>query len=354
VGPALAIAIEGHAATGVLSRQLGRPETVLAADPDLIVRFGEEPPADDLRLLGGDAGFDEEKFLVLGRRAGGARAAAIRLGEPLELTSFSKARALPLLVPLLDLAALRKGILPVHGAVFSFEQHGIAVLGWPHSGKTSALLAFLARGASLVADDRAYVSLVPPHVAGLRAPIELRGHHLPALSRLSHPPALGTRAKLRLNLEATRLQARAAQRASPNTLSRVARRTAGFLADASVATVAPERLFDDERGTDIERLDVVFLIVRKLRGPTEVERLSAEAACERLVALAQHDRSTLRELIQKYRFAFPDRSERLLEELEGVEARQLELLARNVPAFLVSHTAGSAPDLFDAMVRAWR
>ena len=355
VGPALAIAVEGHAATtAVLSRQLGRPETALTSDPDLIVRFGAEPPADDLRLLGSDAGFEDERFLVLGRRAGGARASAIRLGEPIELTSSSGARALPLLVPLLDLAALRKGVLPVHGAVFSFEQHGIAVLGWPHSGKTSALLAFLACGASLVADDRAYVSLEPPHVAGLRTPIELRGHHLLALSRLSHPPPLRTRAKLRLNLGAARLHARAARRASPTPLSRLAHRTAGFLADASIATVAPEQLIEDERGADIERLDAVFLMVRQLRGPTEVERLSVDAARERLLALARHDRSTLRDLTQRYRFAFPERSDRLLDELEDVEARQIELLARNVPAFLVSHTGGSAPGLFEAMVRTWR
>lgn len=356
VGPALAIAVEGNASTpGVLSRHLGLPETDVPSDPDLIVRFvGSDPPAGDLRLLGDDAGFDEERFLVLGRQAGGARASAIGLGEPLELTSPSAARALPLLVPLLDLAALRKGVLPVHGAVFSFEQRGIAVLGWPHAGKTSALLAFLARGASVVADDRAYVTLEPPHVAGLRAPIELRGHHLPALSRLSRPPALRTRAQLRLNLEAARLHARAVERPSPTRLSRLARRAAGFVADASVATVAPERLFEDEGSADIERLDAVFLMLRQLRGPTRVERLTVDAAGERLLSLARHDRSTLRDLTQKYRFAFPGRSDRLLDELEGVEARQIALLAGNVPAFLVSHTADSAPDLFDAMARTWR
>ena len=95
-------------------------------------------------------------------------------------------------------------------------------------------------------------------------------------------------------------------------------------------------------------------MVRQLRGAVRVERLPLASAHERVLALAQHDRAQLRELVQKYRFAFPGASDQL-GELEGIEGRGIETLARDTPVFLVSHPPASrAEDLFDAMAEHCR
>jgi hypothetical protein len=350
VGPALAISVAASTSEAAdLSGRLGLPETEPPSDPDLVVTFADEELAlEDVQLLGDDSGFDGERFLILGRLAGGARAGAVRLGEPIELVSSHRARSLPLLVPLLDLAALRKSVLPLHAAVFSFEERGIAVLGWPHAGKTSALLAFLGRGARLVADDRAYVSFDPPHVAGLRGGIELRGHHLEALSNLPHPPGAAVRVRLRLSLGADRLQARAARQSPSGPLSRLGARAAAAVAAATAAEVLPQGVVGDE-GVDVERIDTVFLMMRQLRGAISVESLSGVSARERLLALARHDRAQLRELVQKYRFAFPGTADQL-DRIESIEALRIETLARDTPVFAVSHPPASRPEeLFGAM-----
>jgi hypothetical protein len=356
VGPALAIGVAGSTSDAAdLSRRLGLPETEPPSDPDLVVTFvDEELAVEDLQLLGDDSGFDGERFLVLGRLAGGARANAVHLGEPLELVSSGRARSLPLLLPLLDLAALRKSVLPLHAAVFSFEGRGIAVLGWPHGGKTSALLAFLARGARLVADDRAYVSFDPPHVAGLRGGIELRGHHLEALSSLPHPPGAPVRVRLRLSLGADRLQARAARRAPSGRLSRLGARSAAAIAAATATEVSPRDVVGDA-GADVDRIGAAFVMLRQLRGPVRVERLPVASARERLLALAQDDRAQLRELVQKYRFAFPGAASDQLDLVESSEARSIEKLARETAVFAVSHSPASrSEELFEAMAEHCR
>jgi hypothetical protein len=145
-----------------VDRQLGPIRTPLEREPDITIRFVEELPVrGTVRLLGLDeAGYTEDAFLVLrGKHKTRARV-QIRfeqIGGRCEITCESGLKAVPLLIPILNLTALAKGALPLHASAFEYEGTGILTTGWSKGGKTEALLTFMARGARYIGDEWVYL-----------------------------------------------------------------------------------------------------------------------------------------------------------------------------------------------------
>ena len=165
------------AEVAVVDRQLGPIRGTLDRPPDLTLRFVERLDTPGLRYLGQEeAAFTDEAFLLLRTKYGTRARVQIpfeQVGGPCEIVCERGVRSIPLLIPLLNLTALGKGLLPLHAAAFRYRGQGVLVTGWSKGGKTEALLAFIARGAEYIGDEWVYVSSDGDRMFGIPEPIRL-------------------------------------------------------------------------------------------------------------------------------------------------------------------------------------
>jgi hypothetical protein len=325
-------------------RQVGPLEVPVDGDADLVVRFVDHLPAPPgERLLGAwEAAFSEDGFVVL-RSKHKARARVLvplhRAGTPgCELVCERGVPAVPLLVPLLNLAVLARGALPLHACAFrTAEGVGVVTTGWSKGGKTESLLAFCERGATYVGDEWVYLP-GDGTAAGIPEPIRVWDWHLDSL------PGYRRRLRWRNRIRLAALRgATALARATPETprgVSRLADRVAPVLEAQSHVDLFPTALFGPELGPLSTTVDRLFLVVSADRRDVSATSVDPAEVAARMAASLAFERLDLQGWYLRARYAHPEAawSNPLLE--GGAEARERELLERfltGVPAWVVEH-----------------
>jgi hypothetical protein len=325
-------------------RQVGPLQVPAAGEADLVVRFVDRLPAPPgERLLGArEAAFSDEGFVVL-RSKHKARARVLvplhRAGVPgCELVCERGLPAVPLLVPLLNLAVLARGALPLHASSFrTGEGVGVVTTGWSKGGKTEALLAFCERGATYVGDEWVYLA-EDGTAAGIPEPIRVWDWHLDSLPGYRERLPWSSRARLAALGSGIALTRRAP--AEPRGLSRLADRLRPLLEAQAHVDLDPTALFRAELGSLSTAVDRLFLVVSADRDDVAVAAVDPAEVAARMAASLAFERLDLRGWYLRARYAHPeaDWSNPLLE--GGAEARERELLERflaGVPAWVVEH-----------------
>jgi hypothetical protein len=339
----------GDAELRAVDRQLGPLRAPLGRDPDVVVRFVDELPVrGPVRLLDlDDAGFDDDAFLVLRSRhksRARVRIPVEQIGARCEIVAERGVAAVPLLIPIVNYTALAKGALPLHASAFVHEGRGVVVTGWTKGGKTEALLAFAARGARYVGDEWVYLVDEGRRVVGIPEPIRLWSWHLRQLE--------GSRAAV-----PARDRRRLALLRAVESLEPVVRR-GGFRALTRAfplvkrqlhADVEPGRLFPGAVAADTS-FDRLFFAVSHEADHIAVEPVDPADVARRMVFSLQYERLDLTAAYLKFRFAFPDRENPLIEEAERRQRQLLARLVRGKSAFVVRHPYPlRLADLYEAM-----
>lgn len=300
----------GPGDTNRVSRQLGVDPTEPAGEADLTIRFEAhlDVPA-PLRIIGdNEAGFADGAFVVLRRESARAIMPFDGLGGAGTIVA-RRGASVPHLVPILNLTMLGKGILPLHASAFTYGGRGFVAPAWSKGGKTEALLAFMAAGASLIADEWTYIT-PDGRLSGFRGPTRLLAWHLRQLPELRQ--RLGMRRWL--------------------TLAAVDRTLGGGHIDVPQAD-----LFGPERCSHAGRLDEVLLLVRSTAPGISVTRIAGRAVAERMLFAHLHHRLDLIGRYWQFRYAYPDRPLDPLDDLIGRERALLDPLFGGRPAWLVEH-----------------
>jgi hypothetical protein len=328
----------------VVVRQVGPLQVPPEGDADLVVRFVDRLPAPaGERLLGArEAAFSEDGFVVL-RSKHKARARVSvplhRAGMPgCEVVCERGVPAVPLLVPLLNLAVLARGALPLHACAFrTAEGVGVVATGWSKGGKTEALLAFCQQGATYVGDEWVYLP-GDGTAAGIPEPIRVWDWHLDSLP--GYRQRLRWRNRVRLAaLRGATTVARGFP-AEPRRLSRLADRVAPLLEAQAHVDVFPTKLFGVALGPLSTSVDRLFLVMSADRPDVAVTPIEPNEVAARMAASLAFERLDLQGWYLRARYAHPEAawSNPLLE--GGAEARERELLERflaGVPTWVVEH-----------------
>jgi hypothetical protein len=311
-----------------VDRQLGPIRRPLRRDPDIVVRFVDRLDVEGpLRLIGvDDAGFTDDAFLVL-RARHKARARVVipvdRIGRGCEIVCERGLPAVPLLVATLNLTVLARGALPLHASAFLHDGRGIVVTGWSKGGKTEAVLAFVSRGARFVGDEWVYVKPDGATVYGLPEPLRLWDWHLRQLPSLRAQIGRGERARL----AALRGAAAAAR----------GRRLASFVATQRHVDVAPETLFPPETVALAAPFNRLFLLVSRHHRVTAARPVDPREIAARMAFSLQHERAPLTRAYEQFRFAFPGRSNPVLDAACERERALLERVTSGKVAHAVDH-----------------
>lgn len=322
----------------MVRRQLGPLQSALDREPDITVRFVDRATTKPVSYVGlGDTGFNDDGFFVL-KGKGGVPARALlpfaEIGQHPQIVCERAMPAVPHLLAVINLTALVKGVLPLHACAFNAGPTGVLVTGWAKSGKTESLLACIGEGAHYVGDE--WVYLTPDRqMLGLPEPIRLWSWHLAQL-----PTLLKARPRVdRIGLAAWRSAAAMARGAAASHLpaTGVAHRALPVLERQAYLQIPPAELFGADRLALRGSLDSVVLVVSHSSpdiivgpaGPTELSgRMLASLADERAAFMAHY---------RQFRYAFPERSSPVVDDVETTEARLLTELFDGRPAAKVSH-----------------
>jgi hypothetical protein len=336
-----------------VERQVGPIRRALAREPDLTIRWVDRiEAASPLRVLGDyDAAYSNDAFFLLR----GKHKSRLRVQIPFDavggrcqIVCEHGAAAVPLLVPIIHLTMLAKGIVPIHASAFVYQGRGVLAAGWSKGGKTEALLSFLARGAQYVADDWVYISPDGRWLYGIPEPLQLRGWHLDDLP--SFRGRIEWRDRLRLwplDLADRWKDSRLVQ--SP-LIPRLLGRWLHFLGRQAAIKVPPAKLFGSELTPQPAPLDHLFLLGSHDSPEIVVEPVDAAEVARRMVFSVQQERSSLLSYYCKFRFAFPDRPNALLEQSEELQRELLTRVLADKPALAVWHPYPvKIPRLFECM-----
>ena len=182
-------------------RQLGPIERPFDRPPDIEIEYVERiQPDGPLRAIGrDDAAFDRSSLVILRGRFKASVRVAIpfdRVGGPCRIVAERGVGPIPLLVPMVNLTALGRGLLPIHASAFVHDGLGVLVTGWAKGGKSEVLLAFAARGAAYVGDEWVYLADDGSRMVGLPEPIRLWDWQLRAMPEFAARVPRGQRLRL--------------------------------------------------------------------------------------------------------------------------------------------------------------
>lgn len=341
-----------------VARELGPAQEAGTAAPDLTISFVDHlSPSGDLRLLGlNEAAFDEEHFYLLDSQGHRARIDLERLGQQSEIVCEAGMGHVPLLIPTVGLHLLRKGHVMLHASSFVYRGKGILATGWKKGGKTELLLPFMAAGADYIADEWTVIGGMPPRMYGVAAVARIWEWQLRYLPM--YWARIGKRARLRLSL--MRLYRRF-YRALPG-VGHVRRGPFSLLHRLSqeggtsllgVDQISPAALFGNHVHEGGAPLDRIFWAVLGEKGAgISVSPVQPEVIASRMVSSLAYERAALLTAYQQFRFAFPERTNRLIEIAREEELRLLTQAFAGKPAFEVRHPYPvPLPDLYRATAR---
>jgi hypothetical protein len=340
-----------------VTRLLGPIQAPLTGEPDIVIRFVDRlSTSSRIRYLGLDeAGFTDDTFLVL-RSKHKARARVQipfeQIGRQCEIVCERGLPAVPLLIPILNLTVLGKGSLPMHASAFTYNGTGVLTTGWAKGGKTETLLAFMANGAEYVGDEWVYLSCDGQRMYGIPEPIRVWDWHLQDLPQYWPLVGRGDRVKLRM----LKLVVRLMDRAVSNGLGRgsapvkLIRRMTPLLKRQLYVQLPPQKLFGQGFGPLVGTPDKIFFVASHETPEVTVQPMDPQEIARRMVFSLQEERMDFMSYYLKFRFAFPEIRNELIERVEELQRERLTQVLADKEAYAVYHPYPvSIPALFNAL-----
>jgi hypothetical protein len=340
-----------------VQRQLGLARVPSEGEADLAVRFVNTfPHHAAMRILGNwEAGYSDDAFWILRGTHGFPIAVQIpmeRVGTPCELQCRHSIPALPLLGTLVNLLALAKGFLPLHASAFEFEGEPVLVTGWTKGGKTEALLGFGDQGASYLGDEWIYIDPSNQTLRGVPQPIHLWDWHLDS-ERYRRCLNWSQRIKLASLRRFQEWTEPFAGWKSP--AAKVSQRLAGWFQKSRHVRVTPQQLFGDRIRATAEFPQQLFFMASHASAEIDVQPMAAEEIAARMAISLEEEFTGLVACYRQFRFAFPERTNPLIEQLPALLRRRLADAFRGRQGLVVWHPYPVAPRrLFQAMHRHLR
>lgn len=341
----------------VVARQLGPIRASLDREPDIVIQFVDRiRPSSPLRYLDlDDVAFTNDQFFILRGKHKSSTKVQIpfdAIGRRCEIVCERDLAAVPLLVGIVNQTALANGSLPLHAAAFNYEGVGVLATGWSKGGKTETLLAFMANGAAYVGDEWVYLDGGGRRMFGIPEPIRVWDWHLDHLPR--YRARLGRRKRLELRLlkalvgGVSRSVGTATGRSSAP--KKLLSRVLPLLRKQLHVDWAPEQIFGESFLALSGIPDRILFVGTHESQDITVERIDPAEVAGRMIFSLQDERDDFVSYYRKFRFAFPDRPNEMLDRADQIQREMLETALKGKEAYAVYHPYPVAiPSLFEAI-----
>lgn len=336
------VAVEGGTAADRASvvRRLGPATSPPASGADLTLRFVPALATAPLTLLGLDAGWAGNDFALVVQTAQGPKKSVVPMDvvgvDPCVLTCESGIGEVPLLTQLVNLVALGKGLLPLHAAALLWEGRGSVLTGWAKGGKTEAVLACAPRGAKVVGDEWVYLQPDGP-VTGFPEQMHVWDWHLRELASAGVSVPAAARRRVAVGRFTGSLQERLPAGLRAGAAGSAARLLGRAGEPLRGVDLDPEQLFGDDVRRAEAPFDRLFLVTSSEAPSTTVTPIDGDEVATRMVASLRYEQRTLMDRYDAFRFAFPARTNALIEAMPDLQRERLHALLPGRPAFRVDH-----------------
>lgn len=288
--------------------------------PLLTVRFVDRLDDTGVRRLVGPRYATDGRCLLMRSGQGWARLPIGDENATSELVCERGVDEVPHLVDLLNLAALQRGVLPLHAAALSRSGEGILLLGWSQGGKTEAVLARTACGDALVGDEWVHLDSAQV-VRGIGYRMRVWAWQLEQAPHVAG--AIARRERMRVRLIGSALRVAPARLRAP-----LARRHGVYL-NARRALGALH--------VDSAPVRRVVLLESHTSDACSTQSAIAHEVAERACVSNRFERRGLAESYAALRFALPGLRDSRIEQADARElALAVELLG-TLPAQVVRH-----------------
>lgn len=333
-----------HYDVKVVVKQLGPIQKSLDREPDILIRFVDElPTSSRIRYIGlNDAGFTDDAFLVLRSKHKSRSAVQIafdQIGEKCEITCERGLPAIPLLIAIVNLTALSKGVLPMHASAFTYKYKGVLATGWAKGGKTETLLAFMEQGAQYVGDEWVYLSGDGQRMYGIPEPIRIWDWHLKGAPIYQAKVERADQVRLRglnmlVNTMDKAISSGVGERTAP---AKLMRRISPILRRQLYVQMPPGKLFGRQFCSLEGSPDIVFFLASHDSDEMVVQPMRTDEIARRMVFSLQQESMEFFSYYQKFRFAFPEASNALIEKAEEIQRGLLLKTLADKEAYAVFH-----------------
>jgi hypothetical protein len=210
--------------------------------------------------------------------------------------------------------------------------------GWAKGGKTEVLLAFAAHGAQYIGDEWVYLTR-DGQMSGIPEPVRLWKWHLDEMPQYWK----GLKRADRLRLRGLAWLVRALESLSTNGFtrrvlpSRLIRRALPILKRQLNVLVPPTRLFTGSPGPAGGTLQRIFFVASHESAETLIEEVDSLDIARRMAFSLQEERVDFMSTYLKFRFAFPDQCNDLIDHLEQREHELLMEALAHKTAYAVYH-----------------
>jgi hypothetical protein len=340
-----------------VTRQLGPIQAPLTREPDIVIRFVDRlQTSSQVRYLGvDDAGFTDDAFLVLRSKHKAQARVQIpfeQIGGQVQIVCETGLPAVPLLIPILNLTVLSNGALPLHASAFDYNGIGVVVTGWSKGGKTETLLAFMANGAEYIGDEWIYISSDGRRMCGIPEPIRVWDWHLQDLPQYRAQVSWDDRVRLR----ALKLMVRSTERIISNGVGhrsapvRLMRRMTPLLKRQLYVHLPPQKLFGRGLGPLVGNPEKVLFVASHEASDIRVLPIDVQEVARRMVFSLEEERLPFTSYYLKFRFAFPEARNELIERAEELQRERLTQVLADKEAYAIYHPyPPSIPALFNAL-----
>src|SRR5882672_6602779 len=325
-----------------VSAQIGPPSSKPLRHPDIVVRYADNLAAGPLRHVDlGKTASSEAGFIVFpdGHGKGKVSIPFERIGTDCEILCERRVGWIPLLIPIVNLTALRKHrCVPIHASAFVHEGTGVLVTGWVKSGKTEALLAFSQHGATYIGGEWVLLDSTGDNMYGLPGTFRMWDWHRRSLPNDQYIGGNGVMLRLiRLLDVAQRFVPERWFRVGPLKLLRegmpALRRQLNF-------RVEPTTIFGDRCGRLTGHPDKIFVGMVHSDASIRIEAAEPSTVADQLVCAMEFELTSLISHYRAFKFAFPGMRNDFLENLhdhfrsslrEALAAKEIYMLYHPYP-----------------------
>jgi len=337
-----------------VARQLGPSQKPLTREPDIVIRFVPQLSTTRLRCLGKNkAGYSGDGYFLLrhDKQRVKVRIPFEQIGNRCEMICESGVHSVPFLMDILNLTLLGKDCAPVHASAFIYQGTGVLVTGWADGGKTTALLAFASQGADYVGDDWVWLRGDGQAMYGLPGGLNLSAWHLKQWPRVQR--RIGIRKRLFLQcvhgLDHL-LDGLLVGVPGDNPFAKLPRKTLSVLKRQVELAVEPAAVFSPRAVKLAGRPEKVFLFTSQQGADLHCEPAPAQEMVQRMAASFKHEQLPFMEQYLAFRFAFPGRRNKCIENAHDTHQQILGRSLMGKEMYQVQHPYPvSFRSLFDLM-----
>jgi hypothetical protein len=294
--------------------------------PDIKITYRDKISANNITLIGLDAGFDETNFYVLVKNVDTSKAIIPfdKIGEKCEIICEADLVNIPLLHEIILFSFLKKNWVAIHSSSFVFNGKGALILSWSNGGKTSTLLSFLKNGAEFVSDEWTIISEKGESLHRLPSELSIWEWYFKDIKNIL--PKINIQQKINFSLIHAILKI--------NDLSKkfgfqdleffkIINRLGVRLKNNLRIHVRPKNLKNIKIASGKTKLDLVLFTVSSLDEDIKIQKILENDVIERMVQSNKQEYEDLFSHYAKFRFAFPDKRNVLIDNFEETHKKIL-------------------------------